>query len=197
MSSLPEEIVRLFARHGVPYQHLRHPVCKTSAESAAAREAAGGGRVPGAKALLLRVGLRGGAREFHLLVMSGTDPLCNRAVRTAFPNWQRYRFATPAEMGAVLRGVEPGAVPPLGPPIFPLVTGLHYDRSLVERGGQVGFNIADHRQSLVVDISDLVRVARPTLIVSLTDNLSISQPSTSLLHSLAGSPTVSFEVGRQ
>ena len=169
MASLSEEIVDLFRSSGVEYRHLRHPACRTSAESAAAREGAGGGRVPGAKALLLRVTLRGGERQFHLLVLSGESPLSNRAVREAFPAWDRYRFATPDELRQTLRGVEPGAVPPLGPPVFPLITGLHYDRSLVERGGRVGFNIADHCQSLVVEIDDLVRVARPTSVVVLTD----------------------------
>jgi Ala-tRNA(Pro) deacylase len=153
---------------GAVYQLLQHEHCHTSDESAAARAAAGGGRVTGAKAILAKLTLRGAApSRFAIFVLSGWRKLDTDALFRHWPDLKKFRFATADEMREQT-GLAPGALPPFGPALFPKVDALYYDADLVEAGEPVGFNAGDHCQSIVVGIGDLVLAAAPDAVLSLS-----------------------------
>ena len=168
MNPITAEICRAFEELGRPYQKIEHAASHTSEQSAQARVAGGGPLVIGAKALLLKATLRG-STQFHLFVLPGPTRLASSVLKEHFPDWKSFRFATPAELAERTRGVLPGAVPPLGKSVFPLIDHLHFDSGLVATNNLIGFNAGDHCVSLIVNVRDLVAVAGPDQIFAFAD----------------------------
>lgn len=136
---------------GLPYRLLSHPVCRTSAESAAARDAAGAPGAVGAKALIIR---RASDNSFGLLVLPGELRLRNDAVRTLHG---KFRFATAEEVAEVTDGLQPGMIPPFGHPILPGIDWLMLDPAVVA-APVVGFNAAMFTRSVIMSGETLGRL---------------------------------------
>ena len=134
-----------------PYRHLHHEPTPTSADAARARG------VPleiGGKALLVRAG---GA--FHLAVLSAARRLDSAALRKAL-GVRTLRFATTSELHE-LTGLEPGGVPPFGEPVLPVP--LLVDRSVLA-SPRIAFNAGSLTDSIIMDVTDYRRIARPRLV---------------------------------
>jgi len=151
-----DRIVALLEAEGVRFDLLAHDPVRTAAEAASVRE---GSDVLGGKSLVMKLG--GGG--FVLVAVGGTRRMDNRALRRHL-GVGRVRFATRAEL-AELTGLEPGAVPPFGRPIFDLP--LHVDRTLAD-ATRIGFTPGRHDRSIVMATGDWLRVARPAGIHALT-----------------------------
>lgn len=157
-------ICELFEGHRVEYRVLNHPVCRTSAESAAARAAAGAPEAIGAKAILVNMTFGDGHTEFDVLVLPGTSRVDSKSLKAQVPQLKRFRFASAEEMLS-LCGVTPGCMPPFAAPVFPDVPRLFVDRSLMDYEW-VGFNAADLERSIVVRSQDYLLAASPAGLVS-------------------------------
>lgn len=162
-----KRICRLFEENSVEYRILDHPVCRTSAESAAARAAAGAPEAIGAKAILMHMTFDGGNNEFNVVVLPGTSRLDSKALKKEVANLKRFRFASPEEMLS-LCGVTPGCMPPFAAPIFPDVPRLFIDRSLLDYDS-VGFNAANLERSIVVRTKDYLIAAAPSALLRFTN----------------------------
>ncbi len=143
-----EAVRTLLTDSGVPFEELEHAEVRTSEEAAAAR---GWPLERGAKALVFKVDGR-----FGVYVMSGSRSMQSRLVRHHLKA-RRTRFATPEEL-AELTGVEPGAVPPFGRPIFDLP--LYADPSVLEQQ-KIGFTAGVRTLSILMASADWRAVARP------------------------------------
>jgi prolyl-tRNA editing enzyme YbaK/EbsC (Cys-tRNA(Pro) deacylase) len=154
-----EEVLAYLNGMGLAFEAHRHPRAGTSAESFAARQAAAGRAVTGAKALVLRV-THDGTDELVLAVLKGGDRLSSRllkqALRQRVGGQLRTSFATEQELAARLRGLQPGRVPPLGAPLLPDVAHVIVDDALL-REAEVGFNAADFERSVIMATRDLCR----------------------------------------
>jgi len=93
---------------GKPHQRIRHAEARTTAELAAVRGLPVGA---GLKALLMKAG---GA--WTCLVVRADERTDNRRVRHAL-GAQKLRFLRAEELASL--GLEPGQVPPFGPPVLP------------------------------------------------------------------------------
>ena len=149
----------LLGERGVAFEEIEHPEVRTAAEAAAAR---GWPRERGAKALVFKVDGR-----FGVYVMSGSRRMRSRLVRR-HQRARRTRFATEPEL-ARLTGVEPGAVPPFGRPIFDLP--LYADPSVLvpER---IGFTAGLRTVSILLSSADWRAVARPEIFTFTTEDAS-------------------------
>jgi prolyl-tRNA editing enzyme YbaK/EbsC (Cys-tRNA(Pro) deacylase) len=145
-----------------PFPDLRtyeHPECRTSEESARARAAAGAGWVIGAKAILMKVDLRGAEPPyaFALFVLPGNHKIDSRQLKSALkqflPEARAFRFATADEMAEHARGMRPGTMPPFGRPVFPEVAPVFVAAALTEHA-ELGFNAARLDRSIVMRTSD-------------------------------------------
>jgi Ala-tRNA(Pro) deacylase len=96
---------------------------------------------------------------FGLFVLNAASRLDSGAVRRLL-GARRTRFASREELFD-LTGLEPGAVPPFGPPILDLP--LHVDRGLVANG-RIAFNAGSLETSVVIGMPDYLELARPTLL---------------------------------
>jgi Ala-tRNA(Pro) deacylase len=138
-------------------KEYEHADCRTSEESFRARRDAGAGEVTGAKALLLKVDLRGGDSCFVLLILPGFFKLDSKALKERFrehlPEAKKFRFASAQEMHDVARGMQPGCMPPYGRPIFPDIAKLFIDEAVLNEE-QVGFNAARFDRSIVLSSKD-------------------------------------------
>jgi Ala-tRNA(Pro) deacylase len=146
---------------------IEHEVCRTSAESAAARARAGFPQAIGAKALLTKMTFSDGTSEFNVLVLPGPSRLNSQALKARVPALKKFRFATSEEMLG-LCGVTPGEMPPFAGAVFSGTSRLFVEEGIsgVEF---VGFNAADLERSVVVRAQDYVRVADPTAIFKFAD----------------------------
>jgi Ala-tRNA(Pro) deacylase len=155
-------IRELFDSHQVDYHVLDHSPCRTSAESAAARAAAGFPEAVGAKALMVKM-TKGQQADFDVLVLPGPSKLDSQALKDQFPELRRFRFATPEEMFDRCR-VIPGCMPPFASSVFPQLGNLYVDELLLKYEW-VGFNAASLERSIVVRCQDYIRVASPSAIL--------------------------------
>ena len=156
MSAKIHEAIRtLLDQHGIPYRSLHHEPTHTSEESARAR---GESVRIGGKALLIMTG-----DVFRLFVISAALKLDNAAVRHHFGT-RRARFATPEEL-MNLTGLVPGSVPPFGRPILPF--DLFLDES-IPANDRIAFNAGTLTDSIIMPVSDYLRVAQPTEVFRFT-----------------------------
>jgi prolyl-tRNA editing enzyme YbaK/EbsC (Cys-tRNA(Pro) deacylase) len=136
---------------------FQHPASKTSEESMEARFQASGERVPGAKALLVKLNIRDQPDRFAVIVLPGFNKLGSKGMknelRQHIDGLRDFRFATPEEMTRVARGLQPGKMPPFGRPLFPEIQYTFVDLSLFEHP-RIGFNAADFESSIIMDSSE-------------------------------------------
>ncbi len=144
---------------GTPLHRLHHAPCRTSAESARMRAAAGFPDATGAKALIV-------AREvgFTLFVLPGHRRLDGRASRKLIG---RFRFATPAEVAHASGGLEIGTIPPFGRPVLPGIDRVIIDARVVE-SDWVGFNAACLTRSMVMTGSAYGAAALPDTVADIS-----------------------------
>lgn len=155
----PDELVEYLRGLGIRFKIHEHAPAGTSEESFIARLRATGKPVIGAKALVLRVQHEGKA-DLVLAVLRGIDRLSSRFVRQIlqqrFNTQVTLEFADSSEIKSKLRGLEPGRVPPLGPPVLPAIALVIVDQRLLAEP-EVGFNAADSCRSIVLDTSEFSR----------------------------------------
>lgn len=147
-TSILDDIRKLLTDAGVRFREVHHEPTRTSEESARAR---GEDLRVGGKALLLKID-----DGFRLFVLSAALRIDSAAVRSHL-GARRSRFATAQELEA-LTGLVPGAVPPFGRPILPF--DLYADRSVLEND-RIAFNAGSLTDSIVLDTTDYVRLAKP------------------------------------
>src|SRR5437868_13360606 len=123
MASANEDLLSYLEANSTTVKLYEHRECRTSEESAQARAEAGAGMVTGAKAILIKIDVRGGGPQFFLLVLPGFSRVDSKRLRTELKDrvsgFRSFRFATSDEMAQVARGMQPGCMPPFGKPIFP------------------------------------------------------------------------------
>jgi Ala-tRNA(Pro) deacylase len=134
----------------VAFREVHHAPTRTSEESALAR---GEELRIGGKALLIKVDA-----HFRLFVLSADRKLDSAAIRTHFQA-KRTRFASPEEL-LQLTGLVPGSVPPFGAPILPFP--LYTDPSVFENQ-RIAFNAGSLTDSIIMDIQDYRRLAKPEI----------------------------------
>lgn len=162
MTITPASIRAWLDEQAIPYRHVVLAPTHTSQESADAR---GEPLEIGAKALVLKIDRRDGAR--HLVaVLSAATKLDSAAIRTR-ENARSVRFATREEL-LELTGLVPGSVPPFGAPLLPM--DLVVDEHLA-RLPRVAFNCASLTESLVMTTADYLRAARPRAVFSLAHTI--------------------------
>jgi len=167
MATPHDDLVR-YLRAVVPDLRVyEHPESRTSEESFRARAAAGAGWVVGAKAILMKVDLKG-AEAPHVLalfVLPGNHRIDSRqlkaALREHLPEARAFRFATGDEMAAHARGMQPATMPPFGRPIFPEIGSVFVASALTEHD-ELGFNAARLDRSIVMRTGDYLACARHT-----------------------------------
>jgi Ala-tRNA(Pro) deacylase len=128
-----------------------------------ARARAGAPEAIGAKAILASMLYADGSTEFATLVLPGVARLNSKALKEQVAQLRRFRFATPKEMLSIC-GVVPGCMPPFGGTVFPDVTRLYIDLSLLDYEW-VGFNAADLERSIIVRSRDYVLASSPTAVL--------------------------------
>ena len=146
-----ENIRGLLEAHGVSFRHVAHKPTLTAEESACAR---GENLAVGGKALLIKADAR-----FVVAVISAARKLDTKKLRRAL-GAGNIRFATSDELLA-LTGLSKGCLPPFGAPLFDLE--LVADRSVVAND-RIAFNAGSLTNSIIMDIDDWQRLARPRLI---------------------------------
>jgi len=147
--SVHERLVRLLTESGVAFRQLHHEPTPTSADAARVRGEPIGS---GAKALLLKADNR-----FRLFVLPGDRRLDSASVKRQL-GVLRLRFASREELFAET-GLQPGAVPPFGPPILPFE--LTADVSIGQAHATVAFNAGSVTDSIIMSAADWDRVAKP------------------------------------
>lgn len=151
MSELVLQSVRaLLSERGVDFDELEHAAVKTSAEAAAAR---GMSTAQGAKSLLFKVD-----DWFGVFVLAGDRSLHSLLLRRRF-GARRTRFANPEELDR-LAGVQPGAMPPFGRPIFELP--LYAEPSVLEPE-RIGFTAGLRTRSILLASADWRAAAEPEI----------------------------------
>ncbi|MGK7939082.1 MAG: YbaK/EbsC family protein [Crocosphaera sp.] len=164
-----QKIISLFDAHHLHYQLVDHPQCRSSSESLQARANAGAGVVTGAKAILMKVNRKTIPGQFDVFVLPGNKQIHSKILKQflkkQFEDFNRFRFSTPEEMSQQTGGLLPGTMPPFAQPIFPQLSHLFIDSSLLDHQ-VIGFNAACLTQSLIVSTPDYLQVASPTDIFS-------------------------------
>lgn len=140
--STRDRIVQFLHNASVQFEEYHHSPSATSAESAAARAAAGAGDTIGAKALLVKT-KKG---EFSVCTIPGNKKLDSKKVRKLIG---KHGFATGTEMELVTGGLKPGHMPPFGPQLFPEISSLLVDPIIYELD-RIGFNAGDPEVSIVM-----------------------------------------------
>jgi Ala-tRNA(Pro) deacylase len=152
MATVHQAILDWLREEAVAFREVHHEPTLTSEQSAAAR---GEPLSNGGKALLLKCDA-----EFQLFVLRADRRLDSSAVKATLP-CRKTRFATPEELGELTGGLTPGSVPPFGRPILPFA--LHVDELLVANE-RIAFNAGSLTDSVILAMSDYLRVARPRLV---------------------------------
>lgn len=163
-----KSIIECIKSNNFEHTLLEHLPCRTSAESAATRAAAGFPQAIGAKALLCKMDRVLGS-EFNVLVLPGTSKLVNSALKTGISGLRKMRFATPEELLS-LCGVVPGCMPPFGNRLFPEIKNLFVDRTLLTHEW-IGFNAAYLERSIVMRASDYIQIADVTSVLDFAEEI--------------------------
>jgi Ala-tRNA(Pro) deacylase len=140
----------LLTGNEIDFREVEHEPTLTSEESARAR---GEDLRLGGKALVIKTG-----DEFRLFVLSAALKADSSAIKARF-RCKKIRFASAAELQQ-MTGLAPGSVPPFGKPILPF--DLFVDRSILANE-RIAFNAGSLRHSIIINVSDYVRVAKPEI----------------------------------
>ncbi len=152
-----QKIIDLMENHQVKYDYFEHEPVRTSEEAAKIRH--GYSLKQGAKALIVKLYLRGGIEKFVMLVVPGDARFDGKEVKKLL-NAKDIRFATEDEVTRVTNGVLVGGVPPFGS-LFGLETYLD---PRVANNDRIIFNAGDRRVSIAVSASDYISVESPHVI---------------------------------
>ncbi|HVS03929.1 MAG TPA: YbaK/EbsC family protein [Thermoanaerobaculia bacterium] len=150
-STIRDSVLAHLDACGCPYEVVEHPPVRTAEEAAAAR---GTPLAMGAKAIVCKLD-----DDFRLLALSAARQLRSRLLRRAL-GVARTRFASHQEL-LRLTGLEPGCVPPFGPPILPLE--LLADPSLLAQP-RLALTPGDPTCSLILASADWRRAAQPRMV---------------------------------
>jgi prolyl-tRNA editing enzyme YbaK/EbsC (Cys-tRNA(Pro) deacylase) len=160
MSSPHDDLVSHIRSTTANAQELKHVECRTSEESARARAEGGAGYVTGAKAILMKLEVKGAKAIFALLVLPGFSKIDSKELKAKLknllPEVRSFRFARPEEMHEHARGMQPGCMPPFGRPLFPGISKVFVDSSICEHD-KVGFNAARLDRSVVLPTSEYLK----------------------------------------
>lgn len=151
-----QKIKDLLESRQIKYDLFEHTPVRTSEEASKIRP--GYTLRQGAKALIVKLYLRGGAEKFVMLVVPGDARFDGKKVKKLF-DAKDLRFATEQEVSKVTGGVLVGGVPPFGS-LFGLET---YIDPSVEQNDRIVFNAGDRRVSVAVATSDYVSSECPKI----------------------------------
>ncbi|MEX0727414.1 MAG: YbaK/EbsC family protein [Planctomycetaceae bacterium] len=141
---------------GITFRELHHQPTRTSEESARVR---GEPLHIGGKALVMK-----GDDGYALFVLPADRKSNSSAIRKEL-GYRKMRFATPDELKE-LTGLVPGSVPPFGRPILPFE--LYLDTALTQNE-RIAFNAGSLTDSIILGMSDYLRVACPVKVFSFSD----------------------------
>ena len=150
MTCFPYSLIELLNKNSVKFKELNHGETTTSEQSAQAR---GLDLRLGGKSILVK-----GKSDFHVFVISAALQIDLKKVRKIL-NSQKLRMATQEELMSVA-GVVKGAMPPFGYPVLPL--DLYVDLSIT-KNSKIAFNAGVLTKSLIIDVSDYLKIANPTI----------------------------------
>ncbi len=148
--SIFKRICSYLTDNDISFRKLSHEPTFTSEESAAAR---GEDVRIGGKAILLKVD-----DVFRLFVLSAALKLDSGSIKKHLKA-KRIRFATEEEL-LDFTGLLPGSIPPFGDPILPFV--LYVDESIL-LNQKIAFNAGSLTDSVVMPVSDYIRIAKPEI----------------------------------
>ncbi|MFN0196636.1 MAG: YbaK/EbsC family protein [Planctomycetaceae bacterium] len=148
-----EAVRRMLNENGVIYTELHHEPTRTSEDSARVR---GESMRIGGKALVMK-----GDEQYALFVLPADCKSVSSAIRKEL-GYRKMRFATPEELMS-LTGLVPGSVPPFGRPILPFE--LYLDE-LIPRNPRIAFNAGSLTDSIILEMSDYLKLARPARVFS-------------------------------
>ncbi|MBU0650134.1 hypothetical protein KJ605_01400 [Patescibacteria group bacterium] len=152
--SVVREIKALLVNQRIKYDLFEHEPVRTSEEAARIRP--GYSLKQGAKALIVKLYMRGGGERYVLLVVPGDARFNSKKVKKLF-DARDLRFATEEEVSEVTDGVLVGGVPPFGS-LFGLET---YVDSQVENNERIIFNAGDRRVSIAMSVADYMSTEKP------------------------------------
>lgn len=156
-------IIDLLDQNNVTYVVLKHEPSKTSDESKAVRAKLGYPNAMGAKALLVKLYFAD-KEQFATIVLPGDHTLTKDILLKEISGLKKIRFVTPEEMLS-LTGLVPGSMPPFATPIFPDVHILII-ASAIGENEELGFNIADLCQSVILKSNDYLSIVHPNFILN-------------------------------
>jgi prolyl-tRNA editing enzyme YbaK/EbsC (Cys-tRNA(Pro) deacylase) len=134
----------------ISYKAVHHEPTRTSAESAAVR---GEDLAIGGKAIVMKVD-----EDFYLFVLSAALKIDSKKVKEHF-DAKAIRFADAGELEE-LTGLEPGAVPPFGPPILKL--DIFVDQSILDNE-KIAYNAGSLTDSIIMTTEDYLKIAKPVI----------------------------------
>ncbi len=156
---IAERILAMLDEDGAWHEYFAHAPVRTSEEAARLRP--GYTLRQGAKALLVRVRYRSGARGFVMLVVPGDARFDSAKAKEAL-DAKDLRFATPDEVAELTDGVEPGGVPPFGNLFgLPVVTdpSLYAQPTIIFNAGRtysIAMRSADYRRLVNPRVAPIV-----------------------------------------
>jgi prolyl-tRNA editing enzyme YbaK/EbsC (Cys-tRNA(Pro) deacylase) len=147
-STILERIRQLLIDNEASFREIQHEPTFTSQESARARRE---DLEIGGKALLMK-----GGDRFFLFVLPANRKVNSSAIRQEF-KFKKLRFASRSELEE-LTGLQPGAIPPFGEPIFPFELCVD---SGIRENDRIAFNAGSLTDSIVLSVDDYLAAARP------------------------------------
>ena len=148
MEPLTHKIITHLENANIPYQLIDHLPTSTCEQSAAER---GTDLLSGGKSILLK-----DKTGFRLFVISAAKSIDLKKVRRILSS-QKLRLATEEELFRIA-GVQKGAMPPIGRPLFPL--DLYVDQSIVDNS-VIAFNAGSLTKSLIISVDDYLKFSEP------------------------------------
>lgn len=152
---IAKTIIEYIQATGGWYESFAHEHVRTSEEAAALRS--NYSLKEGAKALIIRVKVKGEGKKFIMVVIPGDKKFDSAKVKkAAYAN--DLRFATEQEVAEITAGVKPGGVPPFGN-LFGLSVLCD---SEVTKQPKIIFN-AGRNYSIAMNSQDYVDLVKPTV----------------------------------
>ena len=149
MNEITLKIIQILKDKNIYYNDIDHAPAATCEISAVAR---GEALEIGGKTLLLK-----DKNGFKLFVISASLQADNKKIRKIL-NSQKLRFASKEEL-MELCGVETGALPPIGRPLYNF--DLYIDKS-VFKNDKIAFNAGILTKSFIINIEDYKRLISAT-----------------------------------
>ena len=152
------KIKEILEENNIDYDYMEHKPVRTSEEAAKVRE----GKYSieqGAKALIVRIKVRGGNKYFAMFVVPGHLRFDMDKSKALF-NAKDIRFATEKEVSKITNGVKPGGVPPFGN-LFNIDTFA--DKKMFDYENII-FNCGDKRASIAIKPSDFRHIVEPQVV---------------------------------